>query len=228
MSEESNLLFHTRRELALLEAASEKDEDPSALEMQKQITEDVLAVVKLVDGMGHSGGSVGYFLNLVRKCVLQQNLTPLTGEPHEWFEHDENTFQNKRFGAVFKNGVDAPAYYLDGYVTIDPNGSGTTPAEGADLCYIEFPYTPETKYLPRLSLIPREEGEELSFKDFLFDSAQEVLDYYESMDIKQPPEDENVVRLGGATARLIMTDEDGNEISGDPVCDPQPPKEDAQ
>lgn len=216
MSKESNSVSHARYELELIEAGAAKDEDPSALKMQKQITADVLAVVDLISTQGHSGGSIGYFLNLVKKCVLQQNLTPLTGEDHEWFYHGPDmgdVFQNKRYGAVFKNSK-GRAYYLDGIVGVDPNGStytgGSTP-----ICYIEFPYTPSTKYLPRMSLIPRVDGDVLDYTNFLFDTVQEVLDYYESMGITQPPEDEHVVRLAGCTAMLVKTGDD------DPVCDPE-------
>lgn len=214
MSTESSLVSHARYELELLEAAAAKDEDPSALKMQKEMTADVLAVVDLISTQGHSGGSVGYMLNLVKKCVLQKNLTPLTGEDHEWFYHGPemgDVYQNKRYGAVFKNSK-GRAYYLDGIVGVDPNGStytgGSTP-----ICYIEFPYTPSTKYLPRMSLIPRAEDEELDYTNFLFGTVQEVLDYYESMGIIQPPEDEHVVRLEGCTAVLAQTD------GGVPVCD---------
>ena len=222
MSSECSMVSHARYELELLESAAAKDSDDpeGSLKMQKQVTADVMEIVETLSKQGHSGGSIGYILSLARTCVLQQNISPLQGDWTEWFYHGldmGDMYQNVRNGAVFKEGETGRAYYLDGYVCVDPNGGkstgGCTPK-----CYIEFPYTPSTKYMPRLNLIPRAEGDdtELNFEEYLFDTAQEVLAYYNMMGIEQPPEDPHVVRLGGvATLSLI------EGVCGNPVCDAQ-------
>lgn len=177
MSMENCMLRHARYELSLLEAQAEKDEDPSALQMQQDVTHDVLEILEVLSKQEHSGGSIGYLLNLVRKCALQQNLSPLTGAEHEWVDHGYCK-QNKRYGAVFMKEGENRAYYLDGYVEVLPDGSGSV-GGGIPLCYIDFPYTPSTRYMPNMGLIPRAEGEAApSFENFLFNTKQEVLDFY--------------------------------------------------
>jgi hypothetical protein len=196
MSErESNLISHARRELAILEAQAAADtEDPAGcLEMQQHMTADVLAVLEVINRTGQSGGSIGYFLNLVRRLALQQNVAPLIGDDAEWFFHGEemgNVYQNIRNGAVFKNADDGRAYYLDGYVTVDPNGSTYT--GGGNRCYIEFPYSPVSKYLPRFELVandpdfPKWNRAPLIAENYLFDTAQQVLEFYAVHGITQP------------------------------------------
>jgi len=185
MSEqESNLVSHARRELAILEAQAAKDEeDPQgSLEMQQQMTADVLAVMEVIASTGQSGGSIGYFLNLVRRCALMQNVTPLQGDDAEWFYHGPemgDMFQNIRNSAVFKNSVDGRAYYLNGYVTVDPDGCTSTGGDSGK-CYIDFPYEPSTKYVPRFELLTNVVLSPVALvaENFLFSTAQEVLDFY--------------------------------------------------
>lgn len=195
-SKESNLISHARRELAILEAQAAADtEDPAGcLEMQQHMTADVLKVLEAINTTGQSGGSIGYFLNLVRRLALQQNVAPLIGDDAEWFYHGKemgDMYQNKRNGAVFKDAADGRAYYLDGYVTVDPNGCSYTGGNGGR-CYIEFPYTPETHYIPRMELLendpdfPHWSRPTLVTENYLFDTKQAVLDFYATHGITQP------------------------------------------
>lgn len=198
---ESNLISHARRELNILEAQAAKDsEDPEgSLKMQQQMSADVLDVLAVIDRTGQSGGSIGYFLSLVKRLALQQNLAPLLGDDSEWFYHGKemgDMYQNIRNGAVFKSADDGRAYYLDGYVTVEPNGSTYT--GGGNRCYIEFPYQPITKYLPRFELMandpdfPKWNRAPLIAENYLFDTAQQVLEFYAVHGITQPEDAEEV------------------------------------
>lgn len=187
MSEaESNLVSHARRELEILEAQAAKDvEDPvGSLKMQKQMTCDVLRVLEVIGDTGQSGGSIGYFLNLVHRLAMQQNVAPLIGDESEWFYHGVemgDMIQNIRNGAVFKD-ADGRAYYLDGYVTVAPDGFTST--GGREKCYIEFPYHPKTNYVPDFDVLradpdfPNWTRPPLVPENYLFDSAKQVMDFY--------------------------------------------------
>lgn len=196
--EESSLVSFAREELKRLEDAAREDGEPCV--MQQSVTKDVLEVLRVLSAQDHSGSSIGYTLNLVRKLAMFSPLTPLTGEDSEWMEVGDGYFQNVRCGHVFKN-AEGRAYDLDGYVTVDPNGCCYT--GGGILCYIEFPYTPKTQYLPRLSLLVVEDDQlppKERIHEFLHSTKEAVLEFYERNDIVQPPEDEHVVKLTGSLA----------------------------
>lgn len=171
---ESNSVRHARIELELLEKQAE---DPSDLKWQKMMTRDVLKVIELISEQGHSGGSIGPFLNLVRKCALQENLTPLTGEDSEWTEVGPAMWQNKRYSAVFKD-VEGRAYDIEGHVGVDPNGSMYTGGGKATLCYITFPYTKTRKYYPRPELLAKAPSFTMTFEESLCDTKEEVRELY--------------------------------------------------
>jgi hypothetical protein len=104
-TEESNLVIHARRELALLGNGPE-------------INDHVLAMVKLFSEAGHSGSSAFYTIDLVVRLLHFQNLTPLTDDPEEWnFVGEEiwgipgGIWQSKRNGEAFSNDG-GKTYYL--------------------------------------------------------------------------------------------------------------------
>jgi hypothetical protein len=174
MSTESNSVRLARIELELLEKQAE---DPSDLEWQKMMTRDVLQVVQVISEQGHSGGSIGPFLNLVRKCALQENLTPLTGEDSEWSEVGPAMWQNKRYSAVFKDD-EGKAYDIEGYIGVDPDGWTYTGGGKQTTCYIEFPYTKSRKYYPRPELIAKAPSFTMTFEESLCDTVEEVMEIY--------------------------------------------------
>lgn len=210
---ECNLVLHARHELALLEASAAEGED-GPCEMQQQVTEDVLAVLRVLSDQNHSGSSIGYIMRLVNKLAAFGNLTPLTGSDDEWMEVGEGVFQSKRCPHVFKN-AEGRAYDLDGYIGVDPNGSCWTGGE-IPLCFIEFPYTPKRKYLPRFSLLPPIEDDESPreerVSEFLHSTAESVLEFYERNGIEQPPEEEHVVKLRGKLEYVEAIDVNGNPV----------------
>jgi len=174
MSTESNSIRHARIELELLE---KQVKDPSDLEWQQMMTRDVLKVIELISDQGHSGGSIGPLLNLVRKCALQENLTPLTGEDSEWNEVSEGMWQNKRYSAVFKD-ADGKAYDIEGHIGVDPDGWTYTGGGKATLCYVTFPYTKTRKYYPRPELIAKAPSFTMTFEESLCDTVEEVMEIY--------------------------------------------------
>ena len=58
---------------------------------------------------------------------------------------DRETYQNKRFSRVFKEGKDGQAYDMQGKVFVEPDGCSYTSRDSR--VYIEFPYVPHTEYV---------------------------------------------------------------------------------
>lgn len=158
-----------KNELELLE----KDcEDKDWLEMQKQVTKDVMKLVKVFAKQAHSVASASYILSLVQRLFDWKPLKPLTGEDDEWGEElnkDKHTQQNKRCGAVFRENFDnSTAYYLYGKV-FSNNGGKVWFIKKGSVVPITFPYKvplePEYIYLDKEgNEITKEQAKEL-FKE---------------------------------------------------------------
>ena len=116
-------------------------------EMQEAICNDALELLKVFSEQGHSGSSAPYLINMLKKLLMFEPLTPLTGEDWEWTEVGEGMFQNKRCSHVFKqpDRFNGQAYDLDGKVFCEPNGSCFTSSDSR--VPITFPYTPKTEYV---------------------------------------------------------------------------------
>ena len=88
--------------------------------MQKLICDGVMNLLDVFDGQGHSGSSAPYTINLFKRLAMFEQITPLTGEDSEWVDvsayGSDVMYQNKRNSAVFKNGKDGQAYWIDGRV----------------------------------------------------------------------------------------------------------------
>ena len=79
----------------------------------KWIQENLLEILEKVSAQGHSGHSIHYLVNMLKKLILFRPLSPLTGDDSEWSEIDSGCYQNNRLSCVFKeNGV---AYTINGY-----------------------------------------------------------------------------------------------------------------
>lgn len=89
-------------------------------EMQGAICHHVLELLSVFGAEGHSGSSAPYTINLFKRLAMFEPITPLTGEDSEWVDvsgyGSDVTYQNKRNSAVFKNGKDGQAYWIDGRV----------------------------------------------------------------------------------------------------------------
>ena len=64
----------------------------------------------------------------------------LTGEDSEWIEVSSDVYQNIRCGAVFKEGKNGQAYWLDGNIFRDQNGRTFT--NGYSRVKVDFPWSP--------------------------------------------------------------------------------------
>lgn len=98
------------------------EEGSDGVEMQKAINKNIMQIVKVFASQGHSGFTASYALNILKSLLAHKPITPLTGEPDEWINHDY-CYQNKRCSAVFKDNEDnSTAYYIDGKVFSDDGG----------------------------------------------------------------------------------------------------------
>lgn len=79
------------------------------------LAEGTLELLKVFSEQGHSGMSAPYAVALFEKLASWKPLSPLTGEPDEWNDVGESTWQNRRNSVVFK-GEDGQAYWIEGRV----------------------------------------------------------------------------------------------------------------
>lgn len=141
----NNLVTFAERELDII---LNKCEDEESKEMQKEMNKDILQVVEVFSKQGHSGFSASYAINLIKKLLNYEPITPLTGEDDEWIklDYDSDTcYQNKRCSRVFKD-KDGRAYDIEGKIFSDNNGkSWYVKGGGGSRVYINFPYIPKTE-----------------------------------------------------------------------------------
>lgn len=138
-----DLLDYAKEELKRIE---DKCEDDESLEVQKEMSKEVLDVLGVLCNQGHSGCTANYIINLIKKLWLYKPLTPLTGEDDEWEETRKGHYQNKRCSAVFKEN--GKAYYMDGYAYCEPKSDAWFVTRESRK-YISFPCDPselETEY----------------------------------------------------------------------------------
>ena len=123
--EESNLVLHAKRELALaglLDAESDYDGELGVA---------ALEIVHVFDKQGHSGASAAMVISLVEKLLRYEPLTPLTADPDEWMPLDEevfgkaNVFQSRRDSKMFSEDGGRTYYSVDDssrslFYTVDP------------------------------------------------------------------------------------------------------------
>lgn len=103
----------------------------------------VFELCEVFDKQNHSGLSASVVGPIFKRLVDGLPLTPLTGEDDEWIEHPDGSFQNRRYGAVFKkNGI---AYDHNARVFSDEKGRSYTSA--ASRKKVEFPYMPEPEHV---------------------------------------------------------------------------------
>lgn len=119
---------------------------PEPDDMQDMVKANVLELLEVFEKQGHSGSSAPYVLGLFQRLANFKPLGQLTGEDSEWMEVGDNVYQNIRCSAVFKEGKNSPAYWLDGNIFRDQNGGTFT--NGYSRVKVEFPWTmPESKVI---------------------------------------------------------------------------------
>lgn len=115
----TNTQSHAQRELDILCSLYPDPDNPPII---KEFIPEILALCEKFGQSGQSGGSAPYtakaISDAVKKLCLQETICPLTGRDDEWMtQHmDETMHQNNREGAVFKDGKDGRAYYLDAII----------------------------------------------------------------------------------------------------------------
>lgn len=149
---------HAKRELEIA-GLTENDSDYNGL-----IAEAVLELAKVFDKQGHSGMSANLTADLFSKLAKHETISPLTGEDYEWddisrYSDDSNSprYQNNRNSAVFKNGKDGQAYYIDAIVFSGDEGGAFTSGgsvktkDGKTVLSRQkiksFPFQPKTFYV---------------------------------------------------------------------------------
>lgn len=130
-------------ETGLINPNHEPDNMQDAIELQ------VLEVLDLIYGQGHSGFSHGYFCNLLIPLLKSKPITPLTGRDWEWEinSFSDGPMQNKRCSQVFKEGD--RAYNIYGRAFSD-DGGDTWYTSRESRVDISFPCTTkdlETEYV---------------------------------------------------------------------------------
>lgn len=169
----TNTYKYAKRELDIL-AATVQDA------IVTPFAKEILALCEKFGKSGQSGGSAPYtataISKAVKKLLLQEPICDVTGDKSEWFDVSEAcggnvTYQNNRCSALFKDGIESKAHYLDaivwkgkeywdtftGRVYIDDKNFeliGSTQ-------FVKFPFKPKTFYVDVVRIpITKEEAEQ--------------------------------------------------------------------
>jgi len=136
----NNLLEHAKRELvAAGYGPNETEEGPD-----KWMRANLLELIKVFAGQGHSGMSAPYCIDAFCKLAKFEPLVPLTGEDNEWEEVGHGLWQNKRCSRVFKAENGDP-YDIEGKVFCQPDGASYINKDSR--VPVTFPYTPKSEYV---------------------------------------------------------------------------------
>lgn len=171
------------RELDILVKSAQPDNRP----IIEPFIPEILALVDKFGKSGQSGGSAPYtagaLSEAVKKLCLQKPICEITGMEDEWGECAENVFQNSRCSALFKDGKDAQAHYLDAIIWKTENGTtwgGVAYLNDKKVLsrqYVKsFPFTPKTFFI---DVIEKEVAKD-DWEFYIKDEAQlkEVFEYY--------------------------------------------------
>ena len=169
----TNTYKHAKRELDILAATV-----PDAI--VTPFAKEILALCEKFGKSGQSGGSAPYtataISKAVKKLLLQEPICDVTGHESEWFDVSEScggnvTYQNNRCSALFKDGIESKAHYLDaivwkgkeywdtftGRVYIDDKNFELIGSPQ----FVKFPFKPKTFYVDVVRIpITKEEAEQ--------------------------------------------------------------------
>lgn len=176
----NNFKKHFHRELDILRDNLDKD-DKLLIEPFVDIIDEICDIFA---GEGHSGGSAPYsagaLSQTIKKILLFEPLSPITGDDSEWVdvsddmgrkENDTPVFQNSRCSAIFKDGKDGTAHYNHAIVwvgdTVGESGSvgwdtftGTVEGIRSSQNIKSFPFKPKTFRID-VSRVPYDPGKHL-------------------------------------------------------------------
>ena len=140
---------------------------------------EILALCEAFGNSGQSGGSAPYTASAisqaVKKLLLQEPICDVTGHENEWVDVSEMgdgsiMYQNSRCSALFKDGIESKAHYLDAIVWKGVEDydtfTGRVYIDDKDFelissrQYVRFPFKPKTFYIDVLRVpISKEEAE---------------------------------------------------------------------
>lgn len=140
---------------------------------------EILALCEKFGKSGQSGGSAPYtataISKAVKKLLLQEPICDVTGHESEWVDVSEMgdgsiMYQNSRCGALFKDGIESKAYYLDAIVWKGEDDwdmfTGRVYIDDKDFeligssQFVKFPFKPKTFYIDVIRVpISKEEAE---------------------------------------------------------------------
>ena len=116
----------------------------------------VMELIETFSKQGHSGMSAQIVSDIFNKLSRFKPLFPITGKDEEWVDVADmmggkrRMYQNKRCGAIFKDGKKGRPYYLDAIVWRgeDIGDTFTGVVQGITSSqYIKLPFTPKTFYI---------------------------------------------------------------------------------
>jgi len=189
----SNYEKHFDRELGILKKIHGKDLDDLVI---RDYIKVIRGILRIFATQGHSGGSAPFYAatlsRTIKDIMLFKPISPLTGDDSEWVEGVGQTtdgkemYQNKREGAVFKDGKDGQAYFIDAIVwqgeeEHDSFAGGVEELHSRQ--YIKsFPFEPKTFYIDVqkvYALVPPEDT-----KDYYEEKRTDGADRYYKYNIK--------------------------------------------
>ena len=143
-------------------------------------TKEILALCEKFGKSGQSGGSAPYtataISKAVKKLLLQEPICDVTGHESEWVDVSEVEdgsilYQNNRCSALFKDGTESKAHYLDAIVWKGVEEydtfTGRVYIDDKDFeligssQFVKFPFKPKTFYIDVIRVpISKEEAEQ--------------------------------------------------------------------
>lgn len=154
----TNTQNFAKRELDILAAT-----EPDAIVIP--FAKEILALCEAFENSEQSGGTAPYTASViaetVKKLMLQEPICDVTGHEMEWVDICENDeggtilYQNNRCNALFKNGIEGKAYYLNAIAWKDNKDIFTGDVYidnksfeliGSDQ-FVKFPFKPKTFYI---------------------------------------------------------------------------------
>ena len=145
-----SLVKHAKRELELY-GAFKKDEKGGVY--GGMLGEAVMELIETFAKQGHSGMSASIVRQLFHKLADYKPLCPLTLKDDEWNNTGDDTYQNIRNSAVFKDGKDGKPYYISAHYQKTQTGStwngSLSIGDGTRLrhCYIK-----DTSKMPKICI----------------------------------------------------------------------------
>lgn len=139
------LIDHAKAELDLIGLTEDAKDS-----MDRMMRQNILSVITLFSGQGHSGGTASYAIQLITRLLRYEPITALTGADDEWRDmseiSDRKMWQNLRCSRVIKE-ADGKCYDLEGKIFVNPDGSQWTNRES--WVEVTFPYIPKHEFVNR-------------------------------------------------------------------------------